>query len=132
MHRGDYMDKLPQMQFPDYIVIAVYFVTIIFTGLYFSRLIRKVKDYFCAGSTMPWWLAGTSFYMASFTALFFVLYNEIAYVYGIVALSYVWLLTAGIFISGLLLSIRWRRARAMTPIEFMERRFDKNVHQIYV
>ena len=132
MHRGDYMDKLPQMQFPDYIVIAVYFVTIIFTGLYFSRLVRKVKDYFCAGSTMPWWLAGTSFYMASFTALFFVLYNEIAYVYGIVALSYVWILTVCIFISGMLLSIRWRRARTMTPIEFMERRFNKNVHQIFV
>ena len=126
------MEKLPQMQFPDYIVIAVYFVTIIFTAFYFSRLIRKVKDYFCAGSTMPWWLAGTSFYMATFTALFFVLYNEIAYVYGIVALSYVWILTACIFISGLLLSVRWRRARVMTPVEFMERRFDNNVHQIIV
>ena len=56
------------------------------SGLSFARYIRQAKDYFAAGNIMPWWLAGTSFYKASFSALLFVIYNEIAYKYGIVAI----------------------------------------------
>lgn len=126
------MQELTGIKLPDYLLIAAYFSVIIFTGYYFSRYIRKVKDYFVAGSTMPWWLSGTSYFMASFTCLLFVMYNEVAYLYGLVAVTYVWTLNLCIVISGYFLAHRWRRARVMTPLGFMERRFSKNVHQLFI
>lgn len=126
------MNELSGIKLPDYLIIITYFAVIIFAGYYFSRYVRKAKNYFVAGCAMPWWLSGTSYYMASFTALLFVMYNEIAYLYGFVAITYLWFLNLGIVISGYFLAHRWRRARILTPIEFMEKRFNKNVHQIYV
>jgi solute:Na+ symporter, SSS family len=126
------MPELSGIKLPDYLLIATFFVIIVCVGVYFSRYVRKVKDYFVAGSSMPWWLAGTSFYMASFTCLMFVVYNEVAYLYGIVAVTYVWILNLCMVLSGFFLAHRWRRARILTPLAFMERRYDKKVHQLFI
>ena len=126
------MPEITGIKLPDYLVIITYFAVIIFAGYYFSRYIRLAKDYFAAGSIMPWWLAGTSYFMASFSTLLFVIYNEIAYVYGLVAVTICWIGSFCLFIGGSLLAHRWRRARVLTPVAYMERRFNKSVHQIFV
>lgn len=126
------MTELTGIRLPDYLVVATYFAVIIFAGYYFSRYIRRVKDYFAAGNIMPWWLSGTSYYMASFTTLMFVVYNEIAYVYGFVAVTITWIGSVTILISGYLLAHRWRRARILTPVAYIERRFNNKVHQLFV
>jgi len=81
---------------------------------------------------MPWWLAGTSFYKASFSALLFVIYNEIAYKYGVVAIVIMWVSPLCILLGGTLTARRWRRARVVTPLGFMERRYNTLVHQVFV
>ena len=63
------MNPMKSIVLPDYLVILAYFAVIVVVGLYFARYIRQSKDYFAAGNIMPWWLAGTSFYKASFSAL---------------------------------------------------------------
>src|SRR3989339_2021928 len=103
------MDGFPGIKFPDYLVVAIYFALIVFIGVYFPRRINQTKDYFAAGNVMPWWLAGTSFYKASFSALLFVIYNEMAYKYGIVAIVILWLSPLCIVLGGLLTARRWRR-----------------------
>ncbi|MDD8027508.1 MAG: hypothetical protein PHI34_13460 [Acidobacteriota bacterium] len=120
------------IQLPDYLVILAYFVVVIAVGFASARYIRKSKDYFAAGNVMPWWLAGTSFYKASFSALLFVIYNEIAYKYGIVAIVILWICPLCIVLGGLLTARRWRRSRVMTPLGFMERRYSATVHQVFV
>jgi len=126
------MPELTGIHLPDYLVIIAYFFLILFAGFYFSRYIKVAKDFFAAGNVMPWWLAGTSYFMASFSTLLFVIYNQIAYVYGFVAVTICWLGSVSVLMSGLLLAHRWRRARILTPIEFMERRYSKGVHQLFV
>ncbi len=126
------MTGVQTIQLPDYLVILAYFAVIVIAGLTFAPRIRKAQDYFAAGSSMPWWLAGTSFYKASFSASMFVIYSEIAYKYGIVAIIICWISPVGLLISGHFLARLWRRARVMTPLGFMERRFSPLVHQVSV
>jgi len=126
------MSEAQGIQLPDYLVILSYFVVVIAVGLFSARYIRRSKDYFAAGNVMPWWLAGTSFYKASFSALLFVIYNEIAYKYGIVAIVILWISPLCIVLGGLLTARSWRRARVMTPLGFMERRYSGTVHQLFV
>ena len=126
------MADLGGIKLPDYLVVVAYFILIVSIGYYFSRTIKKAKDYFAAGNIMPWWLAGTSFFMASFSTLLFVIYNEIAYTYGLVAVTICWLSPPTVLIGGYFLAHRWRRARIMTPMGFMERRYNKGVQQLFV
>ncbi len=126
------MGNVQSIQLPDYLVILAYFAVIVGVGLSFARYIQKAKDYFAAGNIMPWWLAGTSFYKASFSALLFVIYNEIAYKYGIVAIVILWLSPLCILVGGYLTANRWRRSRVVTPLGFMERRYNTLVHQVNV
>jgi len=126
------MQEIQSIELPDYLVILAYFAVIVSVGLYFARYIRQAKDYFAAGSIMPWWLAGTSFYKASFSALLFVIYNEIAYKYGIVAIVIMWVSPICILLGGYFTAHLWRRARVITPLGFMERRYNKTVHQVFV
>jgi len=126
------MAQLKGIQLPDYLVIIGYFLLIILFGIYFKRYIRKAKDYFAAGNVMPWWIAGTSFFMASFSTLLFVIYSEISYKYGIVGIVINWIGPICILLGGHFIAHRWRRAKVLTPLGFMERRYSKTVHQLFV
>ncbi len=126
------MEELKGIQLPDYLVIIAYFTLIVFIGYYFKRYITKAKDYFAAGNVMPWWLAGTSFFMASFSTLLFVIYSEISYKYGIVGIIITWIGPICILLGGNFTAHLWRRARIITPLGFMERRYNSTVHQLFV
>ncbi len=126
------MTELKGIQLPDYLVIIAYFLIIIFIGSYFKRYIQKAKDYFAAGNVMPWWLAGTSFFMASFSTLLFVVYSEITYKYGFVGIVITWIGPICILLGGYFTAHLWRRARVVTPLGFMERRYSRTVHQLFV
>ncbi len=116
--------------FADYLTIAIFCLFIVLSGQYFSRNVRGTRDYFAAGSVMPWWLSGISFYMAAKTAFIFVTYNEIAYLYGITGIVIYWMGPPAMLLGGYFLAHRWRRARILTPLEFTERRYNGKVHQL--
>jgi SSS family transporter len=126
------MHELKGIQLPDYLVILAYFLIIVVIGYYFKRYIKQAKDYFAAGNVMPWWIAGTSFFMASFSTLLFVIYSEISYKYGIVGIIVTWIGPLCILLGGYFTAHRWRRARILTPLGFMERRYSSTVHQLFV
>ena len=81
---------------------------------------------------MPWWLAGISLWMTSFSATFFVIYSQIAFKYGLVAMVIAWAGVPVMVIARYFFAHRWRRARVMTPLGFMEQRYSKFVHQVLV
>ena len=109
------------LQPTDFAVIIGYFALMIAIGVYFRQFMKQVKDYFTAQNQVPWWLAGVSHYMSSFSALTFVMYAEIAYLYGWVAVTICWVAVPACFVAGTWIAPRWRRARALTPVEFLER-----------
>lgn len=120
------------LQSSDYILLLSYFAVVIFIGNYFKKYIQQAKDYFAAGSAVPWWLAAISLWMASFSATFFVIYSQIAFKYGIVALSIAWTVVIAMIPAVFYFARRWRRARVITPLGFMEQRYTKLTHQVFV
>ena len=84
------MNSAALVQAPDYLVIAAVFVVITAVGWYYSRSMKDAKDFFAAGNAMPWWLAGISHYMSSFSAFAFIAYAQMGYNYGWVAVTLFW------------------------------------------
>lgn len=123
------MESSKALQFFDYIVIAGYFVILLGTATYFSKKMKLSSDFFTAGGNMPWWLAGISFFMASHSALSFVMYGELGYKYGITSILLFQCTLPALFLAGLYIAKRWRRSRTATPIQFLERRYSLYIRQ---
>ena len=98
--------------------------------LYFWKRMRHVRDFFTGGNAIPWWLAGVSFYLTGFSAFTFVAYSEMAYRYGFVAVTLAWSSAVAMAVGTLFLAARWRRARIISPIEFLEARYNKQIRQV--
>ena len=120
-----------RLEIPDYIVIFGYFVVVLLVGVYFNKRQAASQDYFAGGHQVPWWLAGISHYMSSFSAFTFIAYSQIAYTFGWVAITLFWTTTPACAIGGLVFARRWRRARVITPVEFLERRFNAPLRQMF-
>ncbi len=116
---------------PDYVIILGYFVVVLLVGLYFNKRQTASQDYFAGGHQVSWWLAGISHYMSSFSAFTFIAYSQIAYLHGMVAISLFWVTAPACAVGGLLFARRWRRARVVTPVEFLEKRFNASVRQLF-
>src|SRR5512136_2714926 len=123
------METGKALQIFDYVVIAGYFVILLGTALYFSRRMKLSTDFFTAGGNVPWWLAGISFFMASHSALSFVMYGELAYKYGVTAVVIFQSTVLGLVLAGLYVAKRWRRSRTMTPVQFLEKRYSLYMRQ---
>jgi Na+/proline symporter len=70
------------IQGPDYVILVGYFVLMLGIGLYFHRYMSGMKAFFTGGNKIPWWLAGVSFYMSSFSAYAFVIYSGLCFRFG--------------------------------------------------
>lgn len=130
--KGYGMQTLHSLHPLDYVIIIAYFAIVVTVGMFFSRFIKQAKDYFAAGAAVPWWLAGISLWMASFSALMFVVYSELAYKLGLVAITLCWVIIPAMFLAVVYFAPRWRRTRVMTPLGFMEQRYNAFVHQVFV
>jgi SSS family transporter len=118
------------LQTADHIIIIGYFLLLTVIGLYFWKRMRHVRDFFTGGNAIPWWLSGVSFYLTGFSAFTFVAYSEMAYRYGFVAVTLAWSSAAAMVIGTLFLAARWRRARIISPVEFLEARYNKQIRQV--
>lgn len=116
---------------PDFVVIFGYFALVLLIGVYFRRQQKTAGDYFAGGHQVPWWLAGISHYMSGFSAFTLVVYSEIAYRYGGVAIVLFWTSVPACLLGGRVFAARWRRARIITPVEFLEERCSLTVRQLF-
>ena len=114
----------------DHIVIVGYFALLTLIGVYFWKRMRHVRDFFTGGNAIPWWLAGVSFYLTGFSAFSFVAYSEMAYRYGFVAVTLAWSAAVAMAVGTLFMASRWQRARIISPVEFLEARYNKQIRQI--
>jgi SSS family solute:Na+ symporter len=115
----------------DYVVVGGYFVLVLWIGLWFRNRLTGVKDYFAGGNEIPWWMAGISHYMSSFSAFSFIAYAQIGYMYGWVAVTLFWVTIPGCLAGGLFFAKRWRRARVITPVQFLEARYNGFLRQLF-
>ena len=115
----------------DYWVLAGFFVVMMMIGLVYAARMRNLKDFFGGGRHVPWWLAGVSLYMTTFSAFTFVSYSAIAYRDGFVAVTVWWFSIPGCLLSAYFLARRWRRAATTSPVEYLETRFSPFLRQCF-
>ena len=113
----------------DWTVIVLFFATMVGIGVWQGRRQKTSDQFFGGDKVMPWWLAGISFYMCTFSALAFVMYSALAYKYGFVPVTVSWGLVPAIFLGSQLTAVRWRRVAKSSPLEFVERRYGSKMHQ---
>lgn len=115
----------------DYVVVAGYFVLVLWIGLWFRKRLATVGDYFAGGHRVPWWMAGISHYMSSFSAFSFIAYAQMGYMYGWVAITLFWVSVPACLAGATIFARRWRRARVITPVEFVEMRYGAALRQTF-
>ncbi len=114
----------------DYIAIIVYLLLMAGIGIFFGWFIKDIKDYFKGGSTIPWPVAGISNFMTLFSTSVFVAYAGVAYEHGLVAVMVIWCTVPSSLLAAFVFAKIWRRSGIMSPVEFLETRFNSSVRQI--
>ena len=113
----------------DYVVIVAFFAVMIGVGLFYARRQKSSDEFFGGDKSVPWYLAGVSYYMGSFSALAFVMYSALAYKYGWIPVTLSWLNVPVVLLLTWFLALKWRRAVKSSPLEFHERRFTPKMRQ---
>lgn len=108
----------------DWSIVAVYFLFVLFVGVWFSRkATSNVSDFFLSGRNMPWWLLGVSMVATTFSADTPNLVTGLVRVQG-VAGNWAWwafLLTG--MLTVFVYAKLWRRSMVVTDVEFYELRY---------
>ena len=69
-------------------IIILYLLGVTSLGLWVSRGIRSSKDFFLAGRSLPWWMAGMSMVVSDIGAKDMIGLAGDAYRYGIVMMNF--------------------------------------------
>ncbi|GAB3958691.1 hypothetical protein GCM10028805_53510 [Spirosoma harenae] len=122
------MQTLQQL---DYWAIAIYMLLMAGIGLFLGKFVKNIGDYFKGGNAIPWVSGAISNFMTKFSTFIFVAYAGIAYQHGFVALTLIWSTVLPALVGVAVFAKRWRRAGIMTPMEFLETRFNAPVRQTF-
>jgi SSS family transporter len=122
------MSKLATL---DYLSIVLYLLIMAGVGIFFSWYVKDIKDYFKGGNTIPWGISAVSNFMGSISTFVFVAYAGIAYKNGLIGITVLWCSVIPFIFAALIIGKRWLRSRIMTPIEYLETRFNNNIRQLF-
>jgi SSS family transporter len=100
-------------------------------GIFLGWFIKDIGDYFKGGSAISWVAGGISNFMSMFSTFIFVAYAGIAYQHGFVALTVLWSSVPPALVAAAIFAKKWKRAGIITPVEFLETRFNAPVRQIF-
>jgi solute:Na+ symporter, SSS family len=115
----------------DYAAMGIYMSLMAGLGITLGFFVKNIADYFRGGSAIPWYAGAISNFMSLFSTFVFVAHAGIAYEHGLVALVIMWCTVPAALIGALVFAKRWRRAGIMSPVEFMEVRFNLQVRQVF-
>lgn len=116
----------------DYIVILVYTVLVSLLGYYAKRKVKNIEDYFAGGRSVPWWMAAISHHMSGYSAFAFVGHATVAYMSGFSIWTF---FAVPIFIAMIIGAYswapKWVRLGVVTPVEYLEERFDLKTRKLF-
>ncbi len=108
----------------DYIVVSLYLIAVLGAGFWFARVTKSGRDFFVGGNRIPWWAAGISLYMTTFSAWMFTGVASFVYNTGWFGILFLAVKDIGFLIGFLLSAVRWRRSRITSPVEYIEQRYN--------
>jgi SSS family solute:Na+ symporter len=115
----------------DWIVIALYSIGVLSTGLIFKSRTKTSAEMFVAGRRSPWWLSGISSYMTMFSAGTFVVWGGITYEFGLVGAIICSMYGLAAFVAGRFFAARWRGSGLSAATDFVEFRFGRRILNSY-
>ncbi len=108
----------------DWLIIVAYFTLSLVIGLYYYRRAGKsVGEFFLAGRSLPWWLAGTSMVATTFAADTPLAVTEMVARHGVAGNWLWWSMLPSGMLTVFFFARLWRRAEVMTDVEFVEVRY---------
>lgn len=108
----------------DWLVVVVFFVATTVVGLLFARRAGKsVAEFFTAGRSLPWWLAGTSMVATTFAADTPLAVTGLVAAHGIAGNWVWWNMVAGGMLTVFFYARLWQRAGVKTDAELTELRY---------
>ncbi len=111
----------------DYVIFALYILSIIFLGLFVSRkkkgVEKNTKDYFLASKALPWWAIGSSLIAANISAEQFIGMSGSGFAIGLAIASYEWMAAVTLLIVGKFFLPVFIDKGLYTIPEFIEKRF---------
>jgi SSS family solute:Na+ symporter len=113
-------------------IIVVYLVGITALGLWASRGVRTSADFFLAGRSLPWWVAGMSLVVSDIGAKDMVGLAGDAYRYGIVMMNFDFVAcTMPLLIAAFLFMPLFWGAGVTTIPEYLGRRYNNGVRTFF-
>ena len=108
----------------DWIIVASYVAAAIGVGIYFTKKASKsTSDFFVAGRTLPWYIAGTSMVATTFAADTPLFVAGMSRQTGISSNWLWWSIGIGQIATIFFFARLWRRTEAVTDIEFVVQRY---------
>ncbi len=112
----------------DWIIVALYIVSAIGIGIWFTkRASRGTTDFFVAGRSLGWFVAGTSIVATTFAADTPVFVAGMSREEGIWSNWFWWSVLIGQVATATIFARLWRRSEVLTDVEFVEFRYGKGV-----
>src|SRR6185369_17109567 len=108
----------------DWLVVAAFLGLVVGIGLWFTkRASKSMDDYFVAGRSIPWWLAGTSMLATSFASDTPLHTTRAIREGGLAAAWFYWNGIIGGLVVAFIFAKLWRRAGVVTDNELIELRY---------
>ena len=113
----------------DYLILALYFVTVLGIGFAARAAIRTSADFFLSGRSMPAWVTGLAFISANLGAIEIVGMAANGAQYGLMTLHYYWVgaVPAMVFL-GIVMMPFYYGSKVRSVPEFLRRRFNNGTH----
>ena len=118
-----------RMDVADYLILALYFVTVLGVGFAARRAIRTSVDFFLSGRSMPAWVTGLAFVSANLGALEIIGMAANGAQYGLMTLHYYWIgaVPAMVFL-GIVMMPFYYGSRVRSVPEYLRLRFNRPTH----
>ncbi|MCH6258183.1 hypothetical protein MLD52_16595 [Puniceicoccaceae bacterium K14] len=115
------------MQTVDWLIVILYVLSALAIGVYFSgKANRSSTDFFVAGRSLHWFVAGTSMVATTFSSGTPLLVAGITRSEGINGNWFWWSSATGIMASVFFFARLWRRTEAVTEVEFVALRYGED------
>lgn len=109
----------------DLSIILVYFVAMLFIGVWVGRRHQDSTDYFLAGRSMIWPFIGLSLFASNISSTTLVGLAGDAYATGISVFNYEWMAAVVLVFFVIFILPQLLRSEVFTMPEFLERRYDR-------
>ncbi|WP_372472145.1 sodium:solute symporter family protein [Jidongwangia harbinensis] len=113
----------------DYLILVIYFATVLGVGFAARRAIKTSADFFLSGRSMPAWVTGLAFVSANLGALEIIGMAANGAQYGLMTLHYYWIgaVPAMVFL-GIVMMPFYYGSKVRSVPEFLRLRFNRPTH----